>query len=46
MTYRVAVDTGGTFSDVVRTSDVTNELKIAKALTTAETRSAMPTEPP
>ena len=36
MTYRIAVDTGGTFSDVVLTSDLTQDLLIAKALTTGE----------
>jgi N-methylhydantoinase A len=36
MTYRIAVDTGGTFSDVVVTSDVSRELWVNKALTTSE----------
>src|ERR1700710_470343 len=36
MTYRIAVDTGGTFSDVVVTSDGSRELWVNKALTTSE----------
>jgi hypothetical protein len=34
MTFRIAVDTGGTFSDVVVTSDESRELWVNKALTT------------
>jgi N-methylhydantoinase A len=36
MTFRIAVDTGGTFSDVVVTSDESRELWVNKALTTSE----------
>jgi N-methylhydantoinase A len=36
MNYRIAVDTGGTFSDVVVTSDSSRELLVNKALTTSE----------
>jgi N-methylhydantoinase A/oxoprolinase/acetone carboxylase beta subunit len=36
MTYRIAVNTGGTFSDVGLTGDLTHDLLIAKALTTGE----------
>lgn len=34
MTFRIAVDTGGTFSDVVVTSGETRQLWVNKALTT------------
>jgi N-methylhydantoinase A len=36
MTYRIAVDTGGTFSDVVVTSNDSRALWVNKALTTSE----------
>lgn len=36
LSFRIAVDTGGTFSDVVVTSNETHEFWIGKSLTTAE----------
>jgi N-methylhydantoinase A len=36
MSFRIAVDTGGTFSDVVVTNNETRELWVNKALTTSE----------
>ena len=35
MTYRISVDTGGTFTDVV-VADETGQLRIGKALTTPQ----------